>query len=118
MTALSDAEILQLLADEFQMSARVRAQGEEVPRFRIFTPDGDYLILVQMLDDPADRERRLHLVAGFMAWKMASAFIVSGENTDPAGIFSLVSRPRALRARSRPSSGTPAASSSSGCPSP
>lgn len=87
---LSEADVLQLLAEDFQISARVLAQGEEVvPRFRIFTSEGEFLILVQMLDDPADRERRMGLVAGFMAWKMATAFVVSGETITPDAVFSV-----------------------------
>ena len=87
---LCEADVLKLLAEDFQMSARVIAQGEEVvPRFRIFTSEGEFLILVQMLDDPADRERRMRLVAGFMAWKMATSFVVSGETITPDAVFSV-----------------------------
>ena len=77
-----------MLREELARSERIVASNFDVmPRFRIMTPDGDYSILVPMLDDPQDRLARLKLVTGFMAWKMATAFVVAGENTDPNGIF-------------------------------
>lgn len=89
MTGSKHDLLRQMLREELEWSERVVAKATDVvPRFRVITPDGDYHILVQMRDDPLDRLARLKLVAGFMAWKMASAFIVSGETTEPAGIFS------------------------------
>lgn len=87
---LSDADILQLLGEEFAMSARIVAQGEEVvPRFRIFSSEGEYLVPTRMLGDPADRDSRQRLVAGFMTWKMAHSFVVSGETVKPDAVFSV-----------------------------
>ena len=89
--------------EELSWSERVVAQGTDfVPRFRVVAPDGDYHILVQMKGDELDRLARLKLVAGFMAWKMASAFIVSGETTDPAGVFSFVVAPDVVEGVFRP----------------
>lgn len=78
------------LREEIELSEAIVAKGADVaPRFRVLTPDGEYQILVQMKeDDEVDRLARLKLVAGFMAWKLASAFVVSGETIEPAGIFS------------------------------
>lgn len=92
-TSLHDF-LWRMLTEEMEWSERVVAKDTDVvPRFRLITPDGDYHILVQMKDDELDRLARLKLVAGFMAWKMASAFIVSGETKDPAGIFSFAVAP-------------------------
>ncbi len=78
------------LREEIELSEAIVAMGADVvPRFRVLTPDGEYQILVQMKeDDQADRLARLKLVAGYMAWKLASGFVVSGETIEPAGIFS------------------------------
>lgn len=77
------------LQEEMDRSHAVIAKGAEVmPRFRVIAPEGDYSVLVRMSDDDQDRQARLKLVAGFIAWKMASAFIVAGENQEPDGIFS------------------------------
>jgi hypothetical protein len=78
------------LQEEIQLSETIVAKGADVaPRFRVLAADGEYQILVQMkYDDQVDRLARLKLVAGFMAWKLTSAFVVSGQTTEPTGIFS------------------------------
>ena len=96
-TSLHDF-LWRMLTEEMEWSERVVAKDTDVvPRFRLITPDGDYHILVQMKDDELDRLARLKLVAGFMAWKMASAFIVSGENYGPRRHLQLRRRARYRR---------------------
>jgi hypothetical protein len=77
------------LLEELGVSEAIVRDGHEVlPRFRIFTPSGHFIILMQLPDETAERQRRLRLVGLFMAWKMATAFIISGELHDPNSISS------------------------------
>ena len=43
------------------------------------TPEGDWTLFVPLPDDVAERERRMRLLYGFMAWKSATAFVLSTE---------------------------------------
>ena len=77
------------LQEEMERSERIVLDGHEfVPRFRVIAPDGDYHILVPMPEDEWERISRITLVAAFMAWKLASAFIVSGESKVPDAFYS------------------------------
>ena len=56
----------------------VREGNELVPTWRIMTPGGDYLILTRFdPDEPDQRDRMLTLVPLFMAWKVATAFVLT-----------------------------------------
>ena len=69
-----------LLLEELARSEKIVRDGVEVvPRFRIVTPEGEFVVMIQMKDDLADRQERLDLMAAFMAWKYASGFIFSVE---------------------------------------
>ncbi len=69
-----------ILAEEMELSERIVRSGHQiVPRFRVLTPEGDFLILVPLPDEPIERERRMRLVAAFMALKLARAFVLSSE---------------------------------------
>jgi hypothetical protein len=51
-----------------------------VPTWRILTPEGDFQILTCFdPDKPDQRERMLALVPRFMAWKMATAFVLTAD---------------------------------------
>ena len=68
------------LRDELAASERiVRARAEVMPRWRIITPEGEFVVMTQMGDDMADRAQRLALMSGFMAWKAATGFVFSVE---------------------------------------
>ena len=67
--------------------AIVRDGHEVIPRFRIFTPSGHFVILMQLSDHASERQRRIRLISLFMAWKMATAFVLSGELRDPDAIY-------------------------------
>ena len=56
---------------------------EVVPRFRVVCPEGDWTVFVPLPDDVSERERRMKLLSGFMAWKSATAFVVSSELIEP-----------------------------------
>jgi hypothetical protein len=68
--------------------AIVRDGHEVIPRFRIFTADGDFVVLMPLSDNAADRQRRIRLVGHFMAWKMATNFVISAESHAPDSISS------------------------------
>lgn len=80
-----------LLEEELRFSASiVLAQEEVVPRFRIDIPgERGHVLFVPLPEDPKERERRMRLVSGFMAWKGASGFIVSSELSEPDAIISV-----------------------------
>jgi hypothetical protein len=53
---------------------------EVVPAWRILAPDGDFIILTQFdPDKPEQRERAFALVPRFMAWKLATGFVLTAE---------------------------------------
>ena len=68
------------LLEELQFSVGIVPGREEVvPRFRVICHDGDLTIFVPLPDDIGERQRRMQLVYGFMAWKSAVAFVMSSE---------------------------------------
>lgn len=77
-----------VLLEELQFSVAVVLSREEVvPRFRVFGDDGEWVIFVPLPDELSERERRMRLVAGFMAWKSATRFVVSGELIEPDLVY-------------------------------
>jgi hypothetical protein len=69
-----------VLREELSLSEAIVRDGYDViPRFRIFAPEGQFVILLQISDDADDRRRRMDLIERFLAWKMATSFVVSGE---------------------------------------
>jgi hypothetical protein len=69
-----------MLADMERGLAIVRDGHEIIPAWRILTPDGDFLILTRFDPDrPDQRQRMLALVPRFMAWKLATAFVLTAE---------------------------------------
>ena len=55
--------------------------GHEVaPAWRVLAPDGDFLILTSFDSDKAEqRERAFALVPRFMAWKLATGYVLTAE---------------------------------------
>jgi hypothetical protein len=54
--------------------------GEVVPVWRIATPEGSYLIFTRFdQDQPEQRRRALLLISRFMAWKLATSFVLATE---------------------------------------
>jgi len=76
-----------LLSDEINRSIAIVRSGEEViPRWRIITPNGDFKLMTRFTETVANRERITRLLAGFMAWKLASGYVMAGESwLGPAG---------------------------------
>jgi hypothetical protein len=68
------------ILEELQFSVGIVLGGEEVvPRFRVICPDGEWTVFVPLPDDIGERQRRMQLLYGFMAWKSAIAFVMSSE---------------------------------------
>ena len=69
------------MLDQLAISRRIVTDGHEnVPAWRIETPDGAWLILTRFdPDKPGQSDRALHLVRRFMAWKFAQAFVMTAE---------------------------------------
>ncbi len=64
--------------EELQFSVGIVLGGEEVvPRFCVICPDVEWTIFVPLPDDIGERQRRMQLVYGFMAWRSAVAFVMS-----------------------------------------
>jgi hypothetical protein len=56
----------------------VRAGYEVVPAWHILSPEGDFLILARSdPDKPEQRQRMLGLMPRFMAWKLATGFVLT-----------------------------------------
>jgi len=66
--------------DELRLSVSIVLSREEVvPRFRVMCPEGDWTVFVPLPDDIGERQRRMQLIYGFMAWKSATGFVMSSE---------------------------------------
>lgn len=83
---------------ELAFSCGVIGDGHEVvPRFFITTPDGDYTIFCPLPDAYEVRIARLGLVSRFMAYRMATRFVFSGELLEPDAVSAIgVSRRLAI----------------------
>ena len=70
-----------LMLEQLEIARRIVTDGHEnVPAWRIETPDGAWLILTRFdPDKPGQSDRALHLVRRFMAWKFAQAFVMTAE---------------------------------------
>lgn len=80
-----------LVEDELRFSASIVLSREEVvPRFRIEVPgEASYQLFVPLPHDGGERRWRLGLVSAFMAWKGASAFVMSTELIEPDAALSV-----------------------------
>ena len=69
------------MLEQLAIARHIVTDGHEnVPAWRIETPDGAWLILTRF--DPAKSghsDRALHLVRRFMAWRFALAFVMTAE---------------------------------------
>ena len=71
-----------IMLDQLAVARRIVEDGHEVvPAWRIATPDeGSYLILTPFdADNREQHERALLLTSRFMAWKMATSFVLTVE---------------------------------------
>ena len=83
------AAIVASLMDELALSERLIRGGSDVlPRFRIFAPEGQYVVFMPPPEGSDEAARRMILMSEFMAWKMAIGFVFSAELKDPRAIAS------------------------------
>ena len=91
-----------IMLDQIAVARQVVEGGQEVlPRWRITSGDGNFLITTQFSTDvPEQRLRALALVRRFMVWKLATSYILtaqtwqgpSGRRSDEALLVVGVSR--------------------------
>jgi hypothetical protein len=79
-----------ILLEELAFSEKVIRDGHEVvPRFRVFSHEGEFCVLVPLPDEEEGRAQALSLVATFMALKLASGFILACELIEPDALMAL-----------------------------
>jgi hypothetical protein len=73
--------LVDIMLDQLATARRIVEDGAEVtPAWRITTPEGSYLVLTRFdTDKPEQRERALFLISRFMAWRMATSFVLTAE---------------------------------------
>ena len=71
----------ELMLAELARGLQIIRDGHElVPAWHIVTPQGQFVILTRFdPDKPDQRERMITLVPRFMAWKLATAFVLTAE---------------------------------------
>ena len=70
-----------IMLDQLAVARRIVEDGERlVPAWRITTPEGTFLILTRFdTNKPQQREHAIRLISRFMAWKMATSFVLTAE---------------------------------------
>jgi hypothetical protein len=70
-----------LMLDQLTVARRIIEDGQEViPAWRIATPEGTFLIFTRFdTEKPEQREHARLLISRFMAWKMATSFVLTDE---------------------------------------
>jgi hypothetical protein len=70
-----------IMLDQLAVARRIVEDGAEVvPAWRITAPEGSFLVLTGFdTDKPEQRERALFLISRFMAWRMATSFVLTAE---------------------------------------
>jgi hypothetical protein len=68
-----------IMLDHLAVARRAIEDGQEmVPTWRIETPEGALLVRTEFdTDNPAEREQTIALMSRFMAWKMATGFVLT-----------------------------------------
>ena len=75
------------MLEELALSERIVRDGAEVvPRFRVITHEGEWIVFVPLPDALEERQRRMQLVGAFMCWKLATGFILCNELSQPDAI--------------------------------
>jgi hypothetical protein len=73
--------LVDIMLDQLAAAHHIVGDGHQVvPAWRITTPEGSYLIFTRFdHNKEGQRERALHLISRFMAWRMATSFVVTAE---------------------------------------
>ena len=69
------------MLDQLAVARRIIEDGEELtPAWRIETTEGAFLIFTRFdTAKPEQREHAISLISRFMAWKMATSFVLTSE---------------------------------------
>ena len=70
-----------IMLEQLAAARRIVEDGHDVvPAWRITTPEGSYLVLTPFETDKQEQqERALRLISRFMAWKLATSFVLTVE---------------------------------------
>jgi hypothetical protein len=70
-----------IMIDQIGSARRTIEEGRPwVPTWQIATPEGSYHLATEFNSRmPEQRERAMHLVSRFMAWKLATSFVLTAE---------------------------------------
>jgi hypothetical protein len=76
-------ELQAALSEQLETARRILIGGSTiVPAWRIGTPEGEYLILTRYDESqPEQRDRAISLIGRFMAWKLATSYVLTSEGT-------------------------------------
>ncbi len=71
--------LVDIMLEQLAAARRIIQDGHEVvPAWLITTPEGPFLVLTRFdPDSEGQRERALHLISRFMAWKLATSFVLT-----------------------------------------
>ena len=86
------------LISELKLSARIVREGTPlVPRFRIASGDGNFVLFAPHQKHLNDRRKSERFIKGFMLWTLTHWFVLSSETKDRDGVASiLIARDRRL----------------------
>jgi hypothetical protein len=69
-----------LMLEQLAVARRITEDGEKVvPAWRIDTLEGAFLVFTPDTAKPDQRENAMFLISRFMAWKMATSFVLTAE---------------------------------------
>jgi hypothetical protein len=88
------------ILEELRTSRRTIASGLEVtPRFVVYSPSGNHIVVISLPDDEDGRRAHLRLARLFMVWKAATDFILISETKSPDALTAtLVTRDEVMSA--------------------
>jgi hypothetical protein len=88
------------ILEELRTSRRTIASGLEVtPRFVVYSPSGNHIVVISLPDDEDGRRAHLRLARLFMVWKAATGFILICETKSPDALTAtLVTRDEVMSA--------------------
>ena len=77
----SPMSLATIMLGQLAVARGIIADGQEVmPAWRISSPEGDFLIFTRFdTAKPEQREHAIGLISRFMAWKMATSFVLTAE---------------------------------------
>lgn len=89
------------ILEELHVSRKVISAGQEVtPRFLVYTPTGNYVLMMPLREAEQERLESFRLARLFMVWQAATGFVLSSETKNPKAVTAtFVSREEVTGAR-------------------